>query len=69
MVDLERPASVLQTSCKCPASVPPASRQAAWYIVQVLSAHPAVAECAVVGARDELKGQVPLKLYVARLGT
>ena len=31
---------------------------------EVLSAHPAVAECAVVGARCDLRGQVPLGLLV-----
>jgi propionyl-CoA synthetase len=29
---------------------------------EVLSSHPAIAECAVVGINDELKGQVPLCL-------
>ena len=29
---------------------------------EVLAAHPDVAECAVVGVRDTLKGQVPLGL-------
>ena len=31
---------------------------------EVLAAHPAVAECAVIGARDRLKGQVPVGLIV-----
>ena len=35
---------------------------------EVLAAHPAVAECAVVGAADELKGQVPLGLVVLKQG-
>jgi propionyl-CoA synthetase len=35
---------------------------------EVLAAHPAVAECAVVGAQDELKGQVPLGLVVLKSG-
>ncbi|KGJ87975.1 Acetate--CoA ligase [Colwellia psychrerythraea] len=35
---------------------------------EVLSAHPAVAECAVVGVNDELKGQVPLGLVVIKNG-
>src|SRR5439155_8762753 len=34
----------------------------------VLAAHPAVAECAVIGVRDELKGQVPLGLVVRKVG-
>jgi propionyl-CoA synthetase len=34
----------------------------------VLAAHPAVAECAVIGVRDELKGQVPLGLVVLKVG-
>ncbi|MFZ5609090.1 MAG: propionyl-CoA synthetase [Pseudomonadota bacterium] len=34
----------------------------------VLAAHPAVAECAVVGASDALKGQVPLGLVVLKAG-
>jgi len=35
---------------------------------EVLSAHPAVAECAVVGINDPLKGQVPLGLVVIKNG-
>ncbi len=35
---------------------------------EVLAAHPAVAECAVVGAADELKGQVPLGFLVLKSG-
>jgi propionyl-CoA synthetase len=35
---------------------------------EVLAAHPAVAECAVIGARDELKGQVPIGLAVLKAG-
>ena len=35
---------------------------------EVLAAHPAVAECAVVGAADALKGQVPLGLVVLKAG-
>ncbi|MEI6895375.1 MAG: propionyl-CoA synthetase [Colwellia sp.] len=35
---------------------------------EVLSAHPAVAECAVVGANDALKGQVPFGLVVIKNG-
>jgi propionyl-CoA synthetase len=35
---------------------------------EVLSAHPAVAECAVIGVADELKGQVPRGLVVLRDG-
>jgi propionyl-CoA synthetase len=34
----------------------------------VLAAHPAVAECAVVGVRDELKGQVPRGFVVLKAG-
>ncbi|MFD2419077.1 propionyl-CoA synthetase [Amycolatopsis pigmentata] len=34
----------------------------------VLAAHPAVAECAVIGVRDELKGQVPRGLVVLKAG-
>ena len=37
-------------------------------IEEVLAAHPDVAECAVVGARDALKGQVPLGLVVLKAG-
>jgi acyl-coenzyme A synthetase/AMP-(fatty) acid ligase len=33
---------------------------------EVLASHPAVAECAVVGAADELKGQVPIGLVVLK---
>ena len=35
---------------------------------EVLAAHPDVAECAVVGVRDDLKGQVPLGLVVLKAG-
>jgi propionyl-CoA synthetase len=35
-------------------------------IEQVISAHADVAECAVIGAADELKGQVPLGLVVLK---
>ncbi len=35
----------------------------------VLASHPAVAECAVIGVVDELKGQVPRGLVVLRAGT
>ena len=34
----------------------------------VLAAHPAVAECAVIGVRDELKGQVPRGFVVLKAG-
>ncbi|MGP4004772.1 propionyl-CoA synthetase [Streptomyces sp. 8N706] len=34
----------------------------------VLAAHPAVAECAVIGVRDALKGQVPRGLVVLKAG-
>ncbi len=35
----------------------------------VLAAHPAVAECAVIGVADELKGQVPRGLVVKKSGS
>src|SRR5690606_12630063 len=35
---------------------------------EALAAHPAVAECAVVGVDDELKGQVPLGFLVLKAG-
>jgi propionyl-CoA synthetase len=35
---------------------------------EVLAAHPDVAECAVVGAADSLKGEVPLGLVVLKAG-
>jgi propionyl-CoA synthetase len=35
---------------------------------EVLAAHPDVAECAVIGAADSLKGQVPLGLLVLKAG-
>ncbi len=35
---------------------------------EVLAAHPDVAECAVIGAADALKGQVPLGLVVLKAG-
>ncbi len=37
-------------------------------IEEVLAAHPDVAECAVIGVADELKGQVPLGLIVLKDG-
>ncbi len=37
-------------------------------IEEVVAAHPAVAECAVVGLDDDLKGQVPLGLLVLKAG-
>jgi propionyl-CoA synthetase len=36
---------------------------------EVLAAHPDVAECAVVGAADDLKGQIPLGLVVLKQGS
>lgn len=33
---------------------------------EVIAAHPAVAECCVVGARDELRGQVPIGLVLVK---
>jgi propionyl-CoA synthetase len=36
---------------------------------EVLASHPDVAECAVVGVKDSLKGQVPLGLVVLKSGT
>ena len=38
-------------------------------IEEVLAGHPEVAECAVVGVADALKGQVPLGLIVLRAGS
>ena len=35
---------------------------------EVLAAHPDVAECAVIGVADELKGQVPLGMIVLKAG-
>jgi propionyl-CoA synthetase len=35
---------------------------------EVLASHPDVAECAVIGAYDELKGQVPLGFLVLKRG-
>jgi propionyl-CoA synthetase len=37
-------------------------------IEEVLAAHPDVAECAVVGVADELKGQLPVGLLVLKAG-
>ena len=37
-------------------------------IEQVLSEHPMVAECAVVGAKDQLKGQLPVGFVVLKSG-
>ena len=38
-------------------------------IEEVLASHPAVAECAVTGVADDLKGQVPLGFLVLKAGT
>ena len=38
-------------------------------IEEVLAAHRDVAECAVIGVHDELKGQVPIGFVVLRLGS
>ena len=35
---------------------------------EVLSAHPDVAECAVIGVQDQLKGQLPLGFLVLKAG-
>ena len=35
---------------------------------EVLASHPAVAECAVIGVADELKGELPLGLVVLKAG-
>jgi len=35
---------------------------------EVLSSHPDVTECAVIGAADELKGEVPLGFVVLKMG-
>ena len=35
---------------------------------EVLASHPAVAECAVLGVADALKGQLPLGLIVVKAG-
>ncbi len=35
---------------------------------EVLASHSAVAECAVIGAKDELKGQTPIGLVVLKAG-
>lgn len=36
---------------------------------EALAGHPAVAECAVIGVADQLKGQVPRALVVLKSGT
>jgi propionyl-CoA synthetase len=36
---------------------------------EVLASHPAVAECAVIGVKDELKGEVPCGFVVLKSGT
>lgn len=36
---------------------------------EVVASHSYVAECAVIGIHDELKGQIPLALVVTKLGT
>jgi acyl-coenzyme A synthetase/AMP-(fatty) acid ligase len=36
---------------------------------EIVSAHPAVAECAVVGVEDEMKGQIPVGFVVLKAGS
>ncbi|MFN4256674.1 MAG: AMP-binding protein, partial [Saprospiraceae bacterium] len=36
---------------------------------EIVAAHPAVAECAVIGVEDELKGQLPVGFVVLKAGT
>ena len=43
-------------------------RLSAGSIEEIIAAHPDVAECAVVGVRDDLKGQVPLGFVVLKAG-
>jgi propionyl-CoA synthetase len=31
---------------------------------EIVASHPAVAECAVIGVNDELRGQIPLAMVV-----
>jgi len=38
-------------------------------IEQIIAAHPAVAECAVFGAPDALKGQLPVAVVVSKVGS
>ncbi|MEL6862877.1 MAG: propionyl-CoA synthetase [Bacteroidota bacterium] len=35
---------------------------------EVVASHPAIAECAVIGIKDELKGQIPVGFYVLKSG-
>lgn len=35
---------------------------------EVVAAHPDIAECAVIGVHDELKGQIPIGFYVLKSG-
>lgn len=35
---------------------------------EVVASHPAVAECAVIGVADDLKGQIPIGFYVLKSG-
>ena len=35
---------------------------------EVIAKHPAVAECAVIGVHDDLKGEVPVGFYVLKDG-
>src|SRR3546814_1183072 len=37
-------------------------------IEQIVAAHPAVAECAVVGANDAIKGMIPVGFIVLKAG-
>ena len=37
-------------------------------IEQIIASHPAIAECAVIGANDSIKGMVPLALVVQKSG-
>nr|WP_321540472.1 hypothetical protein [Flavobacterium piscinae] len=35
---------------------------------EIVASHPAVAECAVIGVNDDLRGQIPLAMVVVKTG-
>ena len=49
-------------------STSPATGSRPGAMEEVLASHPDVAECAVVGAKDQLKGQAPIGLVVLKAG-
>ena len=60
----------MSPSCRAPmtSSTSPGHRLSTGAMEEVLAAHPDVAECAVVGVADQIKGQSPLGFLVLKAG-